>query len=101
MSFKWTEKELQAVAQEMYKMLTARRSAILEYRKIFKIAQQAVNPTYKYSTETIRKPLMDELKRRVDALFVAACAPKTKKPKLTDEEAFELLMKKLNPEMIS
>lgn len=76
MTFKWTEDEMKRVAQAMYNLATARRSAILEQKLAFKMAQSAANPSYHYSTENPNTKLLKELRIRVNNLFAEASKQK-------------------------
>jgi hypothetical protein len=69
MSFKYTENELQRVANEMYRLMTKGSSSILDYFPAFKQAQSFVNPRNIYSTNFPNKQLMKELHVRVNKLF--------------------------------
>jgi hypothetical protein len=77
---KYTEEEMQRVAQAMYQLMTARSSSVLDQWPAFKQAQAAVNPTNKYSTNTSNAKLLKELRLRVNKLF----SDNAKKVKITE-----------------
>jgi len=69
MSYKYTEDELQKVAQEMYRLMTKGASSVLNYFSAFKLAQSLINPNRTYSTNFPNERLMKELRGRVNKLF--------------------------------
>lgn len=85
--FKWSEYELQRVAKEMYKLMTAGKSAIVEHWPAFKKAQFTANPAYKYSVNFQNTDLMKELRRRVTQLFNAGCVKPVVKEVINPIEA--------------
>jgi len=74
--FKWTENELQQVADNMYKQMTSGKLSTIDFWPAFKSAQFSVNPSYKYSVNYQNTDLMKELRIRVTKLFNTACKVK-------------------------
>jgi hypothetical protein len=74
--FKWTEEELQNVANNMYKQMTSGKMSTIDFWPAFKAAQFSVNPSYKYSVNYQNTDLMKELRVRVTRLFNNACKAK-------------------------